>query len=110
MFKKLRGKLKEFDIDQAYLAKKLNVSSASISNRFTGKYPWNLTHMYTIMDMIQEPYELLNEYFPKDGRDNQTLEPRLKRIKNRPEEKYRSELIEIALRILLELDGKPQHN
>lgn len=33
----------------------------------TGKYSWRLDEMYAIMDLIQEPYEKLHEYFPKNG-------------------------------------------
>jgi hypothetical protein len=67
MFRKLRGKLAEFEIDQIYLAKKLGVTQQCISHRMTGKYPWTLTEMYAVMDLIQEPYDKLHEYFPKDG-------------------------------------------
>lgn len=107
MFKKLRGKLKEIDIDQTYLAKFFDLSQASVSHRLTGKCAWTLTEMYSLMDIIKEPYEKLHEYFPKGGRDDQAIsKSHIRAIKNRPEEKYRSELIEIALRIMYELDGK----
>lgn len=104
MFKKLRAKLAEFDIDQAYLSKKLGISQQCVSNRFTGKYPWRLNEMYAIIDLIQEPYELLSEYFPKDGRDDQRIT--IKKPKITPEDNYRTELIGLAYRILYELDGK----
>lgn len=107
LFKKLRGKLKEMDIDQKYLAKFFDLSQASISHRLTNHISWTLDEMYAVMDLILEPYELLNEYFPKGGRDNQPISrSHTRAVKNRPEEKYRAELIEIAFRIMFELDGK----
>jgi hypothetical protein len=67
MFNKLRGKLREFDIDQSYLAHKLKICPMSVSRKMTGKRPWTSDEMYAVMDLIQEPYEKLHEYFPKDG-------------------------------------------
>lgn len=67
MFNKLRGKLHELDIDQSYLAHKLKICPMSVSRKMTGKRPWTLDEMYAVMDLIQEPYEKLHEYFPKDG-------------------------------------------
>jgi hypothetical protein len=69
MFRKLRGKLKEMDIDQAYLGKQLGLTRVCISNRMTGKVAWCLNEMYALMELIQEPVERLHEYFPKDGVD-----------------------------------------
>lgn len=67
MFRKLRGKLKEFDIDQAYLASKFGCSTMTISHCMTGKKQWTLDWMYAILDMIAEPYEQLYVYFPRGG-------------------------------------------
>lgn len=67
MFRKLRGKLKEMDIDQAYLSEKLSLSEVTISLRMTGKRDWLLSEIYAVMDLIQEPYEKIPEYFPKNG-------------------------------------------
>ncbi|NCB52256.1 MAG: hypothetical protein EOM54_10295 [Clostridia bacterium] len=69
MFRKLRAKLKEEDIDQAYLAEKFDVCPVVISNRMTGKTDWRLKEMYLIMDIIGEPYSKLYTYFPKNGAD-----------------------------------------
>lgn len=71
MYRKLRGKLKEIDADQKYIAKKLNVSSVCISQKMTGKHQWKLDEMYFLMDLIREPYEKLHEYFPKNGQAEQ---------------------------------------
>lgn len=68
MFSKLRGALRENDINQAYLAEKLGLCSMSVSNRFTGKTPWRLDEMYFAMDLIGAPHEQLHLYFPKSGK------------------------------------------
>ena len=65
MFRKLRGKLCEMDLDQEYLAEKLGICVMSVSRKMTGKRPWALPEMYAVMDLIQEPYEKLHIYFPK---------------------------------------------
>ena len=67
VFRKLRGKFKEFDIDQAFLAKKLGVSVMTISHCMTGKKQWTLEWMYDILDLINEPYDQLHIYFPRGG-------------------------------------------
>ena len=67
MFGKLRGKLVEMDIDYTYLSKEIDLGVTSISLRMTGKREWQLTEMYAILDLINEPYNRLHEYFPKGG-------------------------------------------
>ena len=67
MFRKLRGALKEYDIDQTYLADKLNVCAMSISRKMTGRTPWTLPEMYAVLDLINVPCERLHEYFPRGG-------------------------------------------
>lgn len=67
MFRKLRGKLAELDIDQVYLSKKIGISRATVSTKMSGHSPWTLSEMYAVMDLIGEPYTLLHEYFPKGG-------------------------------------------
>jgi len=67
MFRKLRGKLKEFDIDQSYLADKFGVNVMTVSHCMTGKTQWRLDWMYAILDLIHESPEQLNTYFPRGG-------------------------------------------
>ena len=68
MFRKLRGRLKELDIDQAYLAERLGLARETVSRKMTGRLLWTIGEMYMIMDLIHESYEKLHEYFPKNGR------------------------------------------
>jgi hypothetical protein len=68
LFRTLRRKMDDMDIDQGYLAERLNLSVTSLSYRMTGKQPWKLNEMYIIMDLIHEPYDKLHGYFPKNGK------------------------------------------
>ena len=118
LFRKLRGKLAELSYDEAYLAKKSKLSVMTISRSLTGKRPWQLNEMYAVMDLINEPYELLHDYFPKSG-ISQNIKPAKAReapvaplADHSTDQDYREQLINIALRILYELDGKvicPMH-
>lgn len=67
MFRKLRGKMRELDVDQRYIADKLGVSAVCVSQKMTGKHQWKLDEMYALMDFMREPYDKLNEFFPKGG-------------------------------------------
>lgn len=66
-FQKLRRALKESDIDESYLARRLLLSESTVSFRMTAKYPWKIDECYQIMDMLKLPHSELSEYFPKDG-------------------------------------------
>lgn len=68
MFRKLRGKLRELDIDQSYMADQLDLCQAAVSHRMTSRTPWRLNEMYIVMDLIGEPYDRLHIYFPPGGR------------------------------------------
>jgi len=59
--------MEDMDIDQEYLAEKLNLSVTSLSYRMTGKLPWKLDEMYGSLELFHEPYSKLHEYFPKNG-------------------------------------------
>ena len=64
MFRKLRGKLKELDIDQAYLAEKFGVNVMTISHCMTGKKPWRLDWMYQMLD-IKGVYDAIELWWLK---------------------------------------------
>lgn len=68
LFNALRGALTAKGIEQKYLAELMDRGESYISHRFTGKKPWNQDEQYTLMDIINEPYEKLHFYFPKNGR------------------------------------------
>jgi len=68
LYAKLRARIKEYGMDHEYLAKKLKMSSATLSRRMTEKRPWLITEIYTVKEILQLPKDRLHEYFPKDGK------------------------------------------
>ena len=64
---KLRGALVAADIDEAYIARKLQSGVPYVSQRMMGKKPWPMDEAYKIMDMIRAPYDQLAAYFPPKG-------------------------------------------
>jgi transcriptional regulator with XRE-family HTH domain len=66
-FRVLRVQMAAEGLTQADIARKLLVSLATISNKMRGIYPWTLTEMYTLMDLLGWPYDRMHELFPKDG-------------------------------------------
>lgn len=68
MMRKLKGKMSEHNIKQFELAEVLRLSSASISNRMSGRHPFNIYEIYKICDILQIPYEQIPVYFPPEGR------------------------------------------
>ena len=64
---KLRGALVAADIDEAYIARKLQRGVTYVSQRMMGKKPWPMDEAYKIMDMIRAPYDQLAAYFPPKG-------------------------------------------
>ena len=66
---KLRGKMREKGIKGYYLARKMDMTPQSVSQRMTGKTPWRMDEMYNILSMLGEPDSKLSEYFPRNGVD-----------------------------------------
>ena len=64
---KLRGALMEKDIDEAYLARKLQRGVTYVSQRMMGRKPWPMDEAYAIMDMLRARYAQLTVYFPPKG-------------------------------------------
>jgi len=66
-YQKMRGYLQAEGYEQTDVAEELGRSITYVSNRYTGKEPWNQDEMYKIMDLIKQPYDRLHEIFPKGG-------------------------------------------
>jgi len=61
----LRGKMAEKGVDGIYMARKLGMgNSSAFSHRLTGRQPWKIDEMYTVMDILGIKYEQMHEYFP----------------------------------------------
>lgn len=71
-FSALRIAIAGMGLIQDDIADFFGLSKASVSSRFTGRIPWSLTEMYQLMDLIKEPDEKLNYYFPRGGKANGT--------------------------------------
>jgi len=63
-YRKLRAKLVEYDIDQEYLCEILGRGITYVSHRMNAKKAWTQEEMYTMMDELEIPYEMMHEYFP----------------------------------------------
>ncbi len=82
----LRRRLREYDIDQQYLAELLNRSTAYVSNCLLDKSHWQINEIWTIVRLCQiEPAEIC-KYFPPDGIDREF------EIKPDPANKFAAEL------------------
>ena len=55
------------DIDEAYLARKLQRGVTYVSQRMMGKKPWAMDEAYAIMDLLRIPYDQMAAYFPPKG-------------------------------------------
>lgn len=70
-YQRLRRKLREYDIDQHYLAELLKRSPSYVSNCMLGKSDWQMQEVYTIIKLCQIPPEEIYKYFPPDGIDRE---------------------------------------
>ena len=68
LYSRLRSRMNEYGMDHAYFAKKINISTATLSKRMNARQPWLITEIYRSMDVLQIPYDRMHEYFPKDGK------------------------------------------
>lgn len=74
-YQRLRRKLREYDIDQHYLAELLKRSTGYVSNCMLGKSDWQMQEVYTIIKLCQIPPEEIYKYFPPGGIDIKDSEP-----------------------------------
>lgn len=72
MFRKLRGRLAENELDQKYLETLLKRSHIYISDRMTGRRPWSMDDVYTICDLMNIPEDEISIYFPRGGEETST--------------------------------------
>jgi len=68
LFSKLRKRIHANGMTHDYFAEKLGLSVATLSRRMNNKSPWLSSEMYTALEILQLPHELLHEYFPKGGK------------------------------------------
>lgn len=68
-YMKLQAELYVNNITQEQLGDYLKRSSAYISLRMRGIYDWSQKDMYLIMDLLNIPYNLIFDYFPKEYKE-----------------------------------------
>lgn len=66
-YKALRKAMAIHDMNSADLGMRLMLTQQSISNRMTGRCPWKIDEMYSIMDLFGLPHDQLHIYFPPNG-------------------------------------------
>lgn len=67
-FSALRFALSAIDMPFTELAEKIGVATSTLSLKMNGKYPFTQEEQYQILDIIGQPDETLNVYFPRNGR------------------------------------------
>lgn len=63
----LYDRLRSLDLCQQDLADILHISHTAVSNRMTGKTPWDVNEMYRILELCRAKPEELHIYFPPTG-------------------------------------------
>lgn len=66
-YRKLKTRMFEKEVDQAYIAQKLGRSKPYIGDRLKGKQPFSMDDVYTIIEILEIPQEEALTYFPKGG-------------------------------------------
>lgn len=94
-YQRLRRRLREYDIDQKYLAELLKRSTSYVNNCFGGKGDWQMQEVYTIAKLCQIPVEEIHKYFPPDGIDIKDSEPD-------PASKFASDLADLLQKYIKE--------
>lgn len=68
-YRKIRAKMAEYDVDGAWLGRKLGLSPQSISGRMTNRTSWSLEEAYAVLELFHLPASDIGIYFPPQGID-----------------------------------------
>lgn len=72
-FKLLKDTMHTKELRQIDLAKCIaettgrKCSLSHLNAMMNGKYPWDLDEAYAALDILEQPHNLLSEFFPKGG-------------------------------------------
>lgn len=66
-YRKLRGLMYENQVLQQDIAVAINRDKRYVSDRMTGKRPFNMEDVYHICNLLEIPYDMIHIYFPPDG-------------------------------------------
>lgn len=75
----LRGRMAERDVTGKYLAHLWHCSEQCISARMTGRQPWTVHEIYTLMDLLGIDPAQMAQYFP----DYRRRPPKRQAVKER---------------------------
>lgn len=74
-FERLRKRLREYDIDQPYLAELLGCSQSHVSGCLTGRTEWTLSEVYAVAKICGIPRAEILYFFPLGGVDREEESP-----------------------------------
>lgn len=74
LFKSLKAKMFEKEVDQKWLAQKMGVGPHTIGNRMNGRTDWTLTEIYQVCDLLGIDYSQISFYFPRNGHTSKAQE------------------------------------
>lgn len=66
-YKQLKAVMFSNDVTWEEIAKKIGRSRAYVSNRSTGKMPFDMNDVYKICSFLHLPHEEIHKFFPPGG-------------------------------------------
>lgn len=78
---KLRARMREYGWTCADLAEVFGITPQAISNRMSGRHPWNIAEIYRILDIFNIPHCEMYLYFGPEGKYVEPVKPQRMRIK-----------------------------
>lgn len=80
-YTKLRARMREYGWTCADLAEVFGITPQAISNRMSGRHPWNIAEIYKILDLLMIPHHEMYLYFGPDGKFVEPVKMQRMRIK-----------------------------
>lgn len=80
-YTKLRSRMSEYGWTCADLADEFGLSPQAISNRMSGRNPWNIDEIYKILNIFHIPHCEMYLYFGPGGRYVEPVKPQRMRIR-----------------------------
>lgn len=67
LYRRLRSRMVQLDIDQHYLGDCIRMKASSVSSRLTGKVPWSIEECYEVCRVLEIPLTEIPLYWPPNG-------------------------------------------
>ena len=68
-FQAIRSELYANEIGQELLARRLRISTHTVSRKLNGHTEWTLEECYQVLDLLGRPYADLPALFPRGGKN-----------------------------------------